>query len=155
LPISDPKIKIRDVLTAAWNNTATDGKAPRIHTGWFNAKYSSTPQVTVTHPFEYTHQGGVTGFRAFSGNGDLVRNVIVDLTVTCWGTHEMTSNNGKDLIEDMSTEVRRILDVNRTSDAELEWMAWLGKTEPTPDTQADPILFKQQNDVRLYYREVV
>ena len=155
MPISDPKIKIRDMIAAAWDNTKSDNKAPRVHTGWFNAKYATTPQITVTHPFEFTHFGGVTGFRAFSGDGDLVRNVIVDLVVTVWTTHDMTSLNGKALLDSMSKEVKRIIDANRTSDVELEWLAWLGQSEPTPDTQADPILFKQPHDVRLFYRETV
>jgi hypothetical protein len=147
---------IRDVIAAAWNDAVTENTSPRIHTGWFNAVWKNTPQVTVTHPFEYTHQGGVTGFRAFAGDGSLVRHVFVDVTVTVWATHDMfASVNGKDLMHDMSNEVVRIIDLNRISLPELEWMVWLGKTEPTPDLQADPILFKQGHDVRLFYTDVV
>lgn len=154
MPITDPKIMIRDLIAANWNNVVTENTAPRTHTGWFNAKYKNTPQVTVTHPNEYTHLGGITGYRAFSGDGMLVRHVIVDLSVTTWATHDMFADvNGKDLLHDMSNEVKRIISANRTSLSELEWVVWLGQTEPTPDLQADPILFKQGHDVRLFYKE--
>lgn len=154
MPISDPKIMIRDALAAAWNNAVTENTAPRVHTGWFNSKYKNTPQVTVTHPNEYTHLGGVTGFRAFAGDGTLVRHVFVDVTVTAWTTHDMFSSvNGKVLLHNMSVEVRRIIDLNRIALPELEWVVWLGQTEPTPDLQADPVLFKQGHTIRLFYRE--
>lgn len=154
MPINDPKIMIRDLIAANWNNAVTENTAPRTHTGWFNARYANTPQVTVTHPNEYTIAGGQTGYRAFGPSGAGVRNVFVDMLVTVWATHDMFSSvNGKDLMYDMSNEVKRIVSENTTALAEVEWVVWLGKQEPTPDLQADPILFKQVSDVRLFYRE--
>jgi len=151
------------MLDAGWNAANTHNVTPKIHTGWYNAAWNSTPQVTVTTPMTSTLQGSATGVSAIGAGGTKVRVLRTDLLVAVWAHREMIDPatgssfetlgiNQKAYTYDSSMEIRRIIEANIFSDPELDHVSWLGMTELV-DVRIKPAVFRYDNDVRLVYRE--
>jgi len=148
---------------ANWNPANTKNITPKIHTGWYNAAWNTTPQVTVTTPITNSLRASATGVAAIGPGGTKVRLMKTDLLIAPWAHHEMVdpatgssfktlSVNPKDLTYDMSNEIRRIVEENIFSDPELDHISWLGMEEVV-DVRIKPAIFRYDNDVRLVYRE--
>lgn len=162
MPIGDPKVKIRTLLNDNWNPVNTQSQTPKIHTGWYNSAWGTTPQVTVTNPMYSVIGGGETGVTAINGLGGNVRLMECDLHVDVWAHAEMKTSGGvefrnaginaKALTFDMSNEVQRLVEGNLLVDSELEWMNWLGKVELV-DTRIQPVVFRYSNTIRLVWKE--
>ena len=157
-----PELKIKSLLLTNWNPANTSNVTPKIHTGWYNHSWGSTCQLTITDPNDSVMRGGETGITAFSGLGTLKRFVFSDMIVAPWASREMTDDNGnsfdsaginpKSLVEEMSQEVKRIIDANRFSDSEVEYFAWLNKMRGV-EHRLKPTVFRENNMVRVAYWE--
>lgn len=159
MPIVDPKLKIYNLLVANWNPTNTSTITPKIHMGWYNTGWESIPQITVTTPIYSVFGGGTTGVSAITGSGGLVRHMQVTMMVSCWAHHKMEETDGtpisvnpRQLTYEFSNEVRRIMETNMFTDAELDWLNWLDMTEMV-DNKIKPTLFRYTNTVRLMWKE--
>jgi len=159
LPITDPKVKIYNVLVANWAPANTSNVTPKIHMGHYNTAWEARPQITIVGPRYDVLRGGSTGITAFNGAGASVRVTEVEMFVSCWAHHEMKDNNGaaigvnpRQLTYEMSHEVKRILESNMFTDSELDWMNWTGMVEGV-EMKIKPVLFRYTNTVRLMYRE--
>lgn len=163
MPIIDPKVKIQTLLEDNWDAANTQLQTPKIHTGWYNASWGTTPQVTVTNPIYSVMNGGETGVTAIGPGGTKVRLMECDLHVDVWAHAEMktpagvrfkdgTGINAKALTYDMSNEVQRLVEGNLLVDSELEWMNWQSKQEFV-DTRIQPVVFRYSNLVRLVWKE--
>jgi hypothetical protein len=159
LPITDPKVKIHNLLTANWNESNTSGVTPRIHMGWYNPAWEAIPQVTITAPIYTARGGGETGVSAIAGDGDSVRVMIVTMMISCWAHHNMSESDGtnitvnpRQLTYEMANEIKRIIETNMFTDSELDWVNWIDMVEQV-ELRIKPILFRYDNTVRLLYRE--
>lgn len=159
-----PELKIRTLLLDNWVPANTSNITPKIHTGWYNTAWNTTPQITITDPQDIIHLGGDTGISAFTGGGDLVRFVFTDVLVVPWAHREMVDSNGstfkslsinpKQFVWEVSNEIQRIIEVNMFSDPELEFVTWLSKSRIVED-RIQPIVFRYNNNVRLAYKQTV
>lgn len=155
-----PKVVIRDLLRNQWDetNTSIDGKntsKPRIHTGWFNGAqgWGDIPQVTITNKNENPIGGSTTGFNAIKPDGSgPVKTMIGTVRVVCWAHQDMYDDvNAKMLTFEFSEEVKRVIKANLfPSDPSIEWLSFIGPVDRV-DVDADPVLFRQDCEVRYMY----
>lgn len=161
MPITDPKVKLYNLLTGNWNPTNTSGVTPKIHMGWYNQAWEASPQVTITGPIYNVFRGGTTGISAFTGSGNGVRIVECQMMLSCWAHHEMQDSGGtpitvnpRQLTYEMANEIKRIVESNMFTDPELEWVNWIDMVELV-ESRIKPVLFRYDNTVRLQYREAL
>lgn len=151
-------LTVRDLIINNWNSTnvsslpiGTTSGTIRVHTGWFNHSWNQ-PQIGVVNPTEFPLSGGTTGFIATdAGGAGGVKFMIADMNVACWAHNEDNTNINPLLLRfQMSEEVKRIIKNNTFPGNDIEWLSWLGRTGFV-DTDAEPVLFRYDNQVRLMY----
>jgi len=159
MAITDPKLKVYNLLTVNWAKANTSGVQPKIHMGWYNSAWKATPQVTIVSPSYNVSSGGQTGISAFGPGGAHVRVMQVQMMVSGWAHHEMQDQNGagitvnpRQLSYQFANEIRRIVEVNLDTDSDLDWISWIGMSENV-ELRVKPVLFRYDNTIRMLYRE--
>lgn len=153
MPVSDPKISVRDLLDNNWDHSNTViSEDPLIHTGWFNHDWSGRAQVTVTDADEDAI-GGATGFSGISASGEGLQIELGQMFVGCWATDPMYDGaHFKQVAYDLSEEVKRIVLDNTFGISDMQWVAWKGRRDVI-DRDADPILYRYECTVVYQYLE--
>ena len=104
---ADPKVVLRALLLAEWDETNHEAPMPEIRTGWRDENLTG-PLVTIG-PDDSTATGE-TGYDGFAPDGSgptsTVRGTV---DVNAWATRESVDVNPKQAVDGWSKEVRRIL----------------------------------------------
>ena len=149
--ISDPKLKIRDLLRAGWDNTDVPVGLDEsdIHTGWYDDG-KSFPQVAVSNRNENVSGGGQSGFSGIAGDGSGgVQNRTGTVLVTSFaGSREDYDSNGlaQFQAEEMGNAISRIIGANQSPGEYLTLS--VGPREDLIDTDSNPTEYAVQFQIR-------
>lgn len=154
--ITDPKLVVRDLLRAGWDNTNVPIALTQtdLHVGWYNDGLGF-PQVTVSNRDENVSGGGATGFSAIAGDGSGgIQDRTGTVLVTAFaGSREDYNERGLEQLQasDMGDEISRIVGENN-SPGEYLTLA-VGPRADITDTDASPTEHGVQFQIRYSWRK--
>ncbi|QPL12239.1 hypothetical protein HrrHc1_090 [Halorubrum phage Hardycor1] len=157
--LNDPKVVLKNLLAAEWDETNTHGVTPEFRTGWRDGDLDA-PQVTTGPDDESpTSDTGFTGI-APDGSGPTAR-VRGSVNLNVWTSREVLDGvNPKLAADEITGEARRIvrdhydISAHPTVDAEnYRYISWFGRTfmpEEPQEPEAEPI-YRYLAEVRYEY----
>jgi len=137
--MSDPKLKIKDLLKNNWTAANTSNVTPDFSTGWWDDN-NDLPQVTVTSDDEAPLGGGETGQTHLNSDNDQLLAGAVDVNV--WANRDSSSENPKKLTYEFKDEVRRIVQANKEAITGFNYIGWNGYLDRT-DTNKTPVVYRK------------
>ncbi len=153
VPTVEPKVAILDLIEAQWDTDNVVGAIkPDFHTGWWNPN-SNSPQVTFTGDDELYE--GLSGYGAIEGGGGgPVQIVNGVLFADCWAfrSEGVTSPNPKQLVYDMSEEIRRIILANFNGITNLTYVSVIAIGDVPPDQGDNPMVFRKSVTIGFNWR---
>lgn len=153
MAIADPVITIMDLLDDNWNASNTSSVTPSIHSGWIDTEANS-PQVTVSNLDEGPIFGSDAPFSGIKPDGSgAVQDFNGTVQTNCWSSRELSSTNPKKLCWEFSEEVRRIVDANRLTATDLDFIGFQDRNFIV-DTQSEPAIFRMQCFVQFGHKEM-
>lgn len=153
VPTVEPKVSIMALIRDGWDAANIVGNVePDFHTGWWNP-HSGSPQVTFTGDDELYE--GVSGYGAIEGGGGgPVQIVNGVLFANCWAYRDEGAGgvNPKQLVYDMSEEIRRIILANFNTIENLTFVSVISVGDVPPEEGSNPMVFRKAVTVGFNWR---
>jgi len=153
--IDDPKLLLKFLVEEELDTANIVGSFdPVVATGWFNDV--GKPLITVSTSEESPVGGGDTGFTYVKSDGTGgAADLSGTIQINCWADRQLTNENPKQVVWDLSEEVKRIVNetsqpaqhsftTNQVSGDNYNFLSWRGRP-PADLTEKDreAVMFRE------------